>query len=247
MRFKLSAALLALALTGCPTVPHGPGAPTPTAVRPQPAGPPGFPRGHEGRPYDIVSGESLLTILAFRGGALAKAGHNHVIACHAVTGTFYIPEDLSRSSFELHVPVAELTIDEPQLRAEQGADFPAGVPESAKEGTRHNMLGAALLDGAQYPEIVLAGQGLAAAPAGAALQAQVQVSIRGQVHELSVPLVYSLQQDVLVVSGEMPLRQSDLGLTPFSAMLGALQVQDELRVSFHFVARPGPVQGAAGR
>jgi hypothetical protein len=39
------------------------------------------------------------------------------------------------------------------------------------------------------------------------------------------------------ISGEMPLRQSDLGLTPFSAMLGALQVEDEMRVKFRIVAR----------
>jgi hypothetical protein len=38
-------------------------------------------------------------------------------------------------------------------------------------------------------------------------------------------------------SGEFPLRQTDLGLTPFSAMLGALQVQDEMRISFHIVAQ----------
>jgi hypothetical protein len=41
----------------------------------------------------------------------------------------------------------------------------------------------------------------------------------------------------LIVSGELPIKQTDLGLTPFSAMLGALQVQDELRVRFRIVAR----------
>jgi hypothetical protein len=32
------------------------------------------------------------------------------------------------------------------------------------------------------------------------------------------------------------LRQSDLGLTPFSVMLGALQVQDEMHIKFKIVA-----------
>jgi len=67
--------------------------------------------------------------------------------------------------------------------------------------------------------------------------AEVQVTIRGQTRSLSVPVTYSFEDTRLVVSGELPLKQSDLGLTPFSAMLGALQVQDELRVRFRIVAR----------
>jgi hypothetical protein len=33
------------------------------------------------------------------------------------------------------------------------------------------------------------------------------------------------------------LKQTDLGLTPFTALLGALQVVDEMKVRFHIVAR----------
>jgi hypothetical protein len=34
------------------------------------------------------------------------------------------------------------------------------------------------------------------------------------------------------------LRQTDLGLTPYSLMLGALQVQDAMTVKFKIVALP---------
>jgi hypothetical protein len=34
------------------------------------------------------------------------------------------------------------------------------------------------------------------------------------------------------------LRQSELGLKPFSIMLGALQVQDQMVVKFRIVAKP---------
>jgi hypothetical protein len=54
-----------------------------------------------------------------------------------------------------------------------------------------------------------------------------------------VPLRYRLGNGELTVTGEFPLRQSELGLTPFSAMLGALQVQDEMHVSLRIVARTG--------
>jgi polyisoprenoid-binding protein YceI len=232
------AIVVLISLAGCPTPPHAPEAPPASAVGAPPPAPGSLPPRHEGRPYDVESHESLLTILAFRGGALAKAGHNHVIASHDMSGTIYVPDDQSRSTFEVRVPVAQLTIDEPELRAKEGPDFPAEVPDSAKEGTRRNMLSEALLNGAQYPDITLVSQHIGApTAAGSPVRADVQVTIRGQAHSLSVPVIYSFEDSRLIVSGELPIKQSDLGLTPFSAMLGALQVQDELRVRFRIVAR----------
>ena len=214
------------------------------------ASPPGSLRapGHEGRPFDVASRESLLTILAFRGGALAKAGHNHVIASHDLSGTFYVPDDVLRSTFELHVPVAQLTIDEPELRAQEGPEFPREVPDSAKEGTRRNMLSEALLNGAQFSDFTLVSQRIEpgsaapAVPTASAVRADVQVTIRGQTHTVSVPVTYSLTDGQLVATGDVPIKQTDLGLTPFSAMLGALQVQDELRVRFRIVAHQAQTQ-----
>ena len=241
-KLPLPASLLLAILSGCPAPPHAP-APPPVAV---PAPPSAAPL--QGTPYDIVPDASLLTILVYRAGPLASAGHNHVIASHALSGTIYVPADLMRSSFEVRVPVATLTVDEAALRAQQpGSDFPPDVPESAKEGTRRNMLGEALLYASQYPEIVLRALRLAPPPptsgAGAAgthtVLAQVQSTVRGQQRTFAVPVSYRLGDDrSLLVTGELPLRQSDLGLTPFSAMLGALQVQDEMHVSFRIVARP---------
>src|SRR6516165_5149769 len=146
----LSALSLAL-LSGCPSPPRAP--PAPQAVPPPTAA---APAAHVGTPYEIVPQASLLTILVYRGGALASAGHNHVIASHDLSGTIFIPAAILQSSFEVHIPVATLTVDEAALRAQQSAaDFPPDVSEDAKEGTRHNMLGAALLDAEHNPEIVL--------------------------------------------------------------------------------------------
>src|SRR5207237_4942998 len=114
------------------------------------------PAPHEGVPYDIVPDESLLTIRVYRAGALASAGHNHLIALHALTGTVYVPRDVLRSSFEVRIPVAELTVDEAALRAqEHSPDFPPDVPDAAREGTRRNTLGDALLDSEPSPPLVL--------------------------------------------------------------------------------------------
>jgi len=244
-KLLLGGAVFVALLSGCPApAPRAPPPPAPPLV-------PAAPAPHIGTPYVIVPQASLLTILVYRGGALASAGHNHVIASHELSGTIYVPSVLLESSFEVHVPVATLTVDEAALRAGQpAADFPADVSESAREGTRRNMLGEALLDAQRYPEIVLRSLRLAAADGGSAagsgtVQAQLQSSVRGELRTFTVPVRYRLAaDDSLDLGGEFPLRQSELGLTPFSAMLGALQVQDEMRVSFHIVAHAAAVNAA---
>lgn len=204
---------------------HAPPAPTPPA--------------RNGRPYDVVTGQSLLELLVYRGGTLASAGHNHVIASHDLTGTLYIPNDPLAASFELRVPAASLTVDEPQLRAAEGAgDFPPDVSQSAREGTRRNMLGPALLDAAEHPEVLLWSVRLeSASPARPGeVVATIATQVRGAWHQVRMPLHYELSSGTLTVTGETPLRQSELGLTPFTALMGALAVQDEMHLKVHLVA-----------
>lgn len=143
------------------------------------------------------------------------------------------------------MPVAELTVDEAVLRAKENPEeFPPQVPDSAKEGTRRNMLSGALLDGEHYPEIVLRSERLEPASDGAGPQwvAHVQVTVRDRTSSVVVPVHYEQRSDEIVVSGEFPLKQTDLGLTPFSALLGALQVVDEMKVRFRVVAHAATTQ-----
>jgi polyisoprenoid-binding protein YceI len=236
-----AAVLLAAGLVGCPSPPR---APAPPAERRIPSAPPPQ-EGHLGRPYDIASGDSLLTLRVFRGGPLAKAGHNHVIASHTLRGTFYVPADPARTTFEVHLPVTELTIDETALREdEHSEEFPPDIPDSAKEGTRKNMLSGALLDGERFPEILLQSGSLEPAPAGSSAQwvAHIQVTVRDRTNTVIVPVHFEQQGDAIVLTGEFPLKQTDLGLTPFTALLGALQVVDEMKVRFRVVARAAATQ-----
>jgi hypothetical protein len=196
-----------------------------------------------GRPFDVIPAESLLVILVYRAGPLAALGHNHVIACHCLTGTVYLPADPLRASFDLRVAVRQFTVDDPALRsAEHSADFPPDVPSSARQGTRRNMLGAALLDASGYPQIVLQARDLRPSVDGKSdnVVAQVLVQVRGQAHSIDVPLHYEMSGDELAASGEFPLEQTALGLTPFSAVGGALTVRNDMTIRFRVVAKRRP-------
>jgi hypothetical protein len=236
----LSAACVALLLSGCPVRPPVPAVP--------PSAPP--PLAPQGARYDIDAAASLLTVRVYRGGTLASVGHNHLIASHELRGAVYVPADPLHAGFEVHIPVETLTVDEKELRArELSPDFPPDVPDSARQGTRRNMLGPALLDAEHNPEIVLRALALAAqqaAPGSTAANsvvARVAVQVRGQERTVEVPVSYRLSTDTLEVSAQFPLRQTDLGLTPFTAMLGALAVQDEMRVRLELVAHPAGAHG----
>jgi hypothetical protein len=219
---------------------------------PVPAAPPAqqaAPAAHLGAPYDLVAADSLLEIRAYRGGALASAGHNHIIASHDLSGTVYVPDDILKTSFEVRVPLATLTIDEATLRAqEMSPDFPPEVPESAKQGTRAHMLGPELLDADNNPQIILSALGLTADPAAAdTVMAHIHASVRGAAHEFSAPVHYVRAGSSLTLTGQVRVRQSDLGLKPYSAMLGALQVQDEMLISFRLLARAATTHGGGTR
>jgi polyisoprenoid-binding protein YceI len=194
----------------------------------------------DARIFDIVASESLVQIKVWREGALASAGHNHLIALRDLRGKVWLAKDLARSVVQLEFDVAALSVDEPELRAAAGADFPRDVPDSARNGTRDNLRGPGVLDAAAFPQLRLTAS-LAGTQAPQQLRLLATLSIKGKDVALQIPL--RLEQDgaTLIASGELPLRQTDLGLTPFSVMLGALRVRDEMQIAYRIVAR------AAGR
>jgi polyisoprenoid-binding protein YceI len=219
-------------LAACQTSP--PAAPGPEAPvsAPQPAAG-AVPAG--AREYKVSAEESLLQILVYRGGAMSRFGHNHVIASHRVEGSVYVTDDPLATRFDVAFPVAELTVDEPALRAAAGPDFPPSVPQNARDGTRTNLLSTALLDATNYPEIRLRATDIRAA--GENYDAGVEVLFKGQAYVFRVPVAVRRESGSVAASGEFPLRQSELGLKPFSVAMGSLVVLDEMHVRFEITAR----------
>ena len=200
--------------------------------------------------YSIDSAQSELRLLVYRAGPMARLGHNHVILNRAIggwvdaaaaglPGSRPSPES---ASFSLYVPVADFIVDDAPARSEEGQDFSADVPEEAKSGTRRNMLSAAVLDAERFPVITLTSVGITEASEGN-LTATLTIGVAGHESTLTVPFRLTISPDRISAAGSVVLRQSDLGLTPLSVMLGALQVQDDLTVKFKFVAAaPTPTQ-----
>jgi polyisoprenoid-binding protein YceI len=231
--------LLCLALAACgappprPSAPAGesqPGASTPGASTPGGSAP------AAGDRYRIDPDHSELRLLVYRAGPMASLGHNHVISTHGLQG-WATYGNASSAAFALTVPVADFVIDDPQRRMEEGADFADSVTEEARSGTAHNMLGPAVLNAADFPALTIRSVSVTAG--SGSLQARVALEVAGHASMLDVPFMLETSPHRLIAHGELALRQSSIGLTPFSVFLGALKVQDELRVKFKFVAVRG--------
>jgi YceI-like domain len=203
---------------------------------PGPPPPPGLEVPLPGKSYTIDASRSELRILVYRAGPLARFGHNHVLVNRAVRGAVSVAErGVARLSLE--VPVAAFAVDEPAARQEEGADFGGEIPEDAKSGTLHNMLSAALLDAVEFP-VIGVDANAAGAPASGTRQLVATVAFRVAGHDstIDVPFVLDGDSHSLSATGSLELRQSALGLTPYSLMLGALQVQDAITIKFRLVA-----------
>ena len=185
--------------------------------------------------YRIDPQSSEIRVLVYRAGALANLGHNHVLALHPDQGWIESTASITDSSFYLQFPLERVIVDDATLRGQEGADFPGEIPEDAKQGTAQNMLGEALLDAAHHPLMRIRSAAIAAH--GDSFTAIVHVNVAGHESNLSAQFTREESGSGLVASGQLNLRQSELGLKPFSIMLGALQVQDQMVVKFRIIAK----------
>lgn len=240
-RVASCAAAVALAVAGCAPATRAPEPARSTA--PTDAGSPtaaprsGVPPGGEqpAADYAIVREASELRVLVYRGGPLARLGHNHVLVSRQLDGELQVARDGAGLRFALSFPVASFALDEPEARAAEGPEFETRPTPADVEGTRRNLEGPQVLDAARYPRVAV--RGLVATGGPDEWRVRAAVTVRGNVHELEVPVHVERDGDRLVARGEFPLRQSELGLTPFSVAMGALQVRDELTVRYVLTAR----------
>lgn len=228
------AACLLLAACAAPEAP--PAAPSASAL--PPALPPAAPStqaadpfaallaGHAAGPVLRIADDALIAVTVRRGGALARLGHDHVVAARRIDGRVAPSAGLAVLRFRLD----EMSVDEAALRQEAGL---ATQPSAdAIAGTRVNML-ARVLDADRYPFVEVRAR-----RAGEPGALQADITLHGVTRRYAVPAAVESTPQGVTARGTLTLRQTDFGITPFSVMGGALAVQDALEIRFVLPARP---------
>lgn len=175
--------------------------------------------------YRIDTKGSLITIDVRRGGVLERLGHNHVVASRDVTG--YV--DMTAGRADLFVPLDLLVVDEPGLRAEAG--LASQLAQEAIEGTRRNMLDK-VLETRNYPFAFV--RIIRRTPDETSLDAAI--TLHNTLNNFHFPAKIETTPGGIKISGQMTLNQTDFGITPFSILGGAMQVQDKLDLHFRIFA-----------
>ena len=179
------------------------------------------------RVLHIVPQESLLTITVRRGGALARLGHDHVIASRTLQGV--VAPAPGRAQFQFRLD--EMSVDEESLR--QAAGLTTTPSADAVAGTRHNML-VRVLDAERYPWVRIEAR-----RTGDKEVLDADITLHGVTRTVQLPVRVAEAADGrgLQASGSLLLKQSDFGIVPFAVLGGAMAVQDQMELAFRITAR----------
>lgn len=169
----------------------------------------------------IDADHTIVTILVRRGGVLTRLGHDHVVASHHVTGFV----DMKSGQADLYVPLEKLAVDEPELRTEAG--LTSQLTQDAIEATRRNMLDKVLESG-RFPFALIHVRQTEGNPSNLS----VTITLHDTMKTFEIPAQIEAVAGGVKISGQMTFNQTDFGITPFSILGGAMQVQDQLDLRF---------------
>jgi polyisoprenoid-binding protein YceI len=178
----------------------------------------------------------LIAVTVRRGGALARFGHDHVIASRNIEGRAVAPANGQPGRTDFRFRLDDMIVDDSALRAHAGL---SSTPSAdAVAGTRSNMLTKAL-NAEKFPYVQLS-----ATSASLDGPLQADITLQGVTRRYAIPAKLTASAAGLSASGALTIRQSDFGITPFAVFGGAIAVQDQLELRFDISATAGAAVSA---
>jgi len=183
------------------------------------------------RIWRVDVAQSRLVVHVFRKGLLSPVLHDH----------HFVPERWSAAvTFDPdrpHQAEVQVTVAADSLRDRQPQLSPSDI--QTVEGQAR---GPKVLDADRYPAIRFTADHLEIPPsaAGAASAEGVLAGVldlHGRTQAVRVPIRVRWTGDSLDAEGEVSFMQSDFGIEPYHALLGAIAVQDRVSVEYAIRAR----------
>lgn len=181
--------------------------------------------------YQLDSASSIVRIKVLRGGAMAKFGHDHIVASRDLQGYLLLGDD-GGCRADFYAPLNQLIVDDPALRNE--AMLLTTPSEKDIAGTKTNML--ISLQANQYPFVQLQSIDCSGAINGQPIS--TRINLHGVSQEQQIDMQVSRPDgNSLLISGSFAILQTDFGIKPFSVFNGLLRVEDRLEISYRLLAR----------
>lgn len=165
-------------------------------------------------PKQIDTQKSAMMVHVFKSGLFSAFGHDHEISAPIQRGTL---NESDRS--------VELIVDARRMRV-----MDKDVSEKDRAEIQETMLGAKVLDTAQFPEIRFHSTSVERAG-----ESRWMVTGDLVLHGQTRPVKMEVQGQNGHYRGKAELKQKDFGISPISVGGGAVKVKNELRVEFEIV------------
>jgi len=183
--------------------------------------------GQEGpATYQVQAAQSALDVLVRYDRSAAMAGHDHVLRGTGVTGSVtWDPANPAACDVKLSFPVSSLAVDPAGARAKAG--LAGETSEGDKRKILENALGKSQLDAAAFPTISFQSSRCAAAGDKTAVSGTLKVHGVGKA--VTATMVIRVEGSTLAASGAFSATHEDFGMKPFTALLGALRNDTNLK------------------
>ncbi|MDW5614104.1 YceI family protein [Mycolicibacterium sp. D5.8-2] len=168
--------------------------------------------------WTLDSSDGALTVTTGVAGPAAAMGHRLTIAMAWQATVRWADEPVSM----------ELTVDVGSLEVLRGEGGVKGLTGPEKALARSNAL--KTLEAKRFPHIIFRSDQIAKRDDGYRLTGTLEV--HGKAREQVVDLRVDDLGDSWRMSCEAVVRHSDFGVKPYSMMMGAMKVADEVTVSF---------------
>ena len=179
--------------------------------------------------YALQTGSSSLYVQVFKDTTTAASGmsHDHVMRASGWTGTAtWDPARPENCKIDISVPVDKLVVDPAKLRAAVGYD--STLSDGQRGDVRKNMLSKDQLNSSKYSEISFSATSCKVV-SGSKVDVSGKLTIKGTSKPITIRMTLDADAQSYSAKGGFKIKGSDYGLEPFSAMMGALKNQDELR------------------
>ena len=181
--------------------------------------------------YKVDSDLSRILIRVYRGGLLAKLGHDHIVASQNMQGYIRIHKKTGECRADFYAPLKSLDVDNEIFRAAENLDTSPSQADII--GTKNNMLKS--LEQAQFPFAQLRSRDCS--PAVSAEATGAALSLHGVTRELQLEISIEFSEEQpLRLKGGFSILQTDFDIEPFSIMNGLIKVEDRLDLSYSISA-----------
>lgn len=177
---------------------------------------------------------ALYVVLKYDRSAL-MAGHDHVIQASTFTGSVtWSATDPTACKVDIRFPVSALVVDPPGSRARAG--FEGETSDGDKKKIAENMWGKGQLDASSFPEISY--QATKCEGTTGSVKVSGNLRIHGVSKAVTLTMNVTADGSAFAAKGSTNITHGMFGFSPFTAGLGMLKNDDNLKLVVDVKGRP---------